>query len=132
MPMTETNQTNDPGEQLREIERQRLRALVNADIETAWPMHAEDFQLITPNGLALSREDYLGAIGGGHIDYVTWEPEEIAVRIHAQAAVIRYRAHLEVIFGGHRVPLSAYWHTDSYELRDGRWVVVWSQATAIR
>jgi hypothetical protein len=24
------------------------------------------------------------------------------------------------------------WHTDSYEQRDGRWQVVWSQATEIR
>jgi hypothetical protein len=76
-------------------------------------------------------EEYLGAIGSGHIDYVSWEPEEIAVRVHVQSAVIRYRARLEVIFGGHRVAPGAYWHTDTYELREGRWVVVWSQATAI-
>ena len=24
-----------------------------------------------------------------------------------------------------------YWHTDGYERRDGRWQVVWSQATRI-
>ena len=24
-----------------------------------------------------------------------------------------------------------FWHTDIYELRDGRWQVVWSQATRI-
>ena len=47
-------------------------------------------------------------------------------------AVIRYRAQLEVIFGGHKVPLSAYWHTDTYECRDGQWMVVWSQATAVQ
>jgi hypothetical protein len=129
--MTQTNQTEAQSEQLRDTEHRRLKALVGADIETARALHAEDFQLITPNGLALSREEYLGAVGGGHIDYVSWEPGEIAVRIHALSAVIRYRACLEVIFGGYRVPPGAYWHTDSYELRDGNWVVVWSQATAI-
>jgi hypothetical protein len=130
--MTQSNQTETLSKQLRDTEHRRLKALVSADIETARALHAEDFQLITPNGLALSREEYLGAVGGGHIDYISWEPEEIAVRIHAQSAVIRYRARLEVIFGGYRVPPGAYWHTDSYELRDGVWVVVWSQATAIR
>jgi hypothetical protein len=131
MPLTQTNQIEILSERLRETERRRLKALVAADIEAARPMHAEDFQLITPNGLALSREEYLGAVGSGHIDYVSWEPEEIAVRVHVQSAVIRYRARLEVIFGGHRVPPGAYWHTDTYEFREGRWVVVWSQATAI-
>ncbi|KSV79374.1 hypothetical protein N183_17690 [Sinorhizobium sp. Sb3] len=46
--------------------------------------------------------------------------------------MIRYCAQLEVIFGGHKVPLSAYWHTDTYECRDGQWMVVWSQATAVQ
>ena len=25
-----------------------------------------------------------------------------------------------------------FWHTDMYDLRDGRWQAVWSQATRIR
>jgi hypothetical protein len=114
-----------------EIERSRLRALVAADIATAHPLHADDFQLITPIGVALSREEYLGAIATGQIKYMAWEPGDIAVRLHGSAAVIRYRARLEVIFGGHPVPPEEYWHTDAYEHRDGRWMVVWSQATAI-
>jgi hypothetical protein len=116
---------------IREIERSRLRALVAADVATAQPLHADDFQLITPIGVALSREEYLGAIAAGQIKYMAWEPGDIAVRLHRSAAVIRYRARLEVIFNGHPVPPGEYWHTDAYEHRDGRWMVVWSQATAI-
>jgi hypothetical protein len=116
---------------IREIERGRLRALVAADVATAQPLHADDFQLITPIGVALSREEYLGAIAAGQIKYLAWEPGDIAVRLHGTAAVIRYRARLEVIFNGHPVPPGEYWHTDAYEHRDGRWMVVWSQATAI-
>jgi hypothetical protein len=52
---------------IREIERSRLRALVAADIATAHRLHADYFQLITPIGLALSREEYLGAIAAGQI-----------------------------------------------------------------
>jgi hypothetical protein len=116
---------------IREIELSRLRALVAADVATAQPLHADDFQLITPIGMALSREDYLGAIAVGHIKYIAWEPGDIAVRLHGTAAVIRYRARLEVIFGGHPVRPVNYWHTDTYEHRDDRWMVVWSQATTI-
>lgn len=118
-------------EEIREIERSRLRALVAGDIATAQRLHADDFQLITPIGAALSREQYLGAIAAGQIKYSVWEPGDIAVRLYGPAAVIRYQTRLEVIFGGHHVPPRYYWHTDSYECRDGRWMVVWSQATTV-
>jgi uncharacterized protein DUF4440 len=125
------SRANEAG-RIRETERARLRALVSVDMAIAAPLHAEDFQLITPIGAALSKDEYLGAIAAGQIKYLTWEPAEIAVRLHNDVAIIRYRAQLEVVFAGHKVPLSDYWHTDAYERRDGQWMVVWSQATAIR
>jgi hypothetical protein len=60
------------------------------------------------------------------------EPEsEIAVRCYGEAAVVRYRVRIEVGFGEGQ-DADAFWHTDLYELRDGRWQAVWSQATRIR
>ena len=60
------------------------------------------------------------------------EAEPIQVRLYGDAAVIRYQSELEIVVGGERVPRGRYWHTDSYEKRDGQWQIVWSQATAIR
>ena len=117
---------------IRNTERARLRSLVDGDIENAKLHHADDFQLITPIGLSLSKEEYLGAIASGHIQYLMWEPETIEVRLYGKAAVIRYQSQLEVVFDGFKVPRSRYWHTDSYEYQDGRWQVVWSQATEIK
>jgi hypothetical protein len=115
---------------VRATERERLRALVQADLEVARRLHADDFQLINPRGESLSKEQYLGGVASGELDYVVWEPESsIDVRVHGDAAVIRYRSKLEIVVRGQRVPLQRYWHTDSYEKRDGRWQVVWSQAT---
>jgi hypothetical protein len=118
-------------EYFRDIERARLRALVSADIVAAEPLHAPDFQLVTPIGATLSKAEYLGAVAGGQIKYLRWEPGDIAVRLYAASTLIRYRARLEVVFGGHKVPPGDYWHTDAYECRDQQWMVVWSQATAI-
>lgn len=132
MSMYTADQDPSPeAELIRDTERARLRALVEGDIETAGRLHATEFQLITPIGMALSKNDYLGAIASGQIKYLAWEPGPIAVRNHHSHAVIRYRARLEVVFGGHRVAPGDYWHTDTYEHRDGQWMVVWSQATAI-
>lgn len=127
----DTVETSGTTELLRELERARLRALVAADLDRARVLHASDFQLITPMGATLSKDQYLGAVASGQIRYLAWDPSDIAVRLYSTAAVMRYRAQLEVVFSGHQVPLSDYWHTDVYEQRDGQWMVVWSQATSI-
>jgi hypothetical protein len=132
MPTQTIDTDSSPeAEHIRDTERARLHALVSADMETARRLHAPEFQLITPIGMALSKADYLGAIASGQIKYLAWKPGAIAVRQQQTHAVIRYRARLEVVFGGHRVAPGDYWHTDTYEYRDGQWMVVWSQATAI-
>ena len=120
-------------DRIREIERARLRALVEANIEVARSLHADDFQLINPFGETLSKEQYLGGIASGKLDYLVFEAESpIEVRLYSTAATIRYRSKLEIVVNGEKVPLANHWHTDCYEKRKGRWQIVWSQATKIR
>ena len=117
-------------ELLRSTERERLRALVTGDVERAGKLHTEDFQLINPLGGALSKEEYLGGISAGQIQYLYWEPEAIAVRVYGEVAVIRYRSQLEIVVQGRHIPRQRYWHTDLYERHGAQWRVVWSHATA--
>jgi hypothetical protein len=118
-------------DRIRNSERRRLRALIDGDLEAARKLHADNFQLITPAGRSLSRDEYLGEIASGDLKYLVWEPAEIAVHLYDGVAVIRYQSDLEVVSGGRHVPKTRYWHTDSYEQREGHWQVVWSQATEI-
>lgn len=83
----------DKADQLRAIERARLRSLVDADVATARRLHADDFELINPVGGTLSKEQYLRDIASGELDYHEWEPGEIRVRLYGNSAVIRYQAH---------------------------------------
>jgi Domain of unknown function (DUF4440) len=122
----------EEADQVRATERERLRALVAADVETARMLHADDFQLVNPLGETLSKEQYLGGVASGEIDYLVWEPGSMEVRLHGTSAVIRYPSRLEIVVGGQKVPLRSYWHTDSYEKRADRWQVVWSQATEVQ
>jgi hypothetical protein len=119
---------NSMGER-RAIEYQRLRALVEADMGVARQLHAEDFQLINPSGESLSKEQYLCEVASGEVDYLVWEPEAIEVRLSGEMALIRYTSRLELVAGGQGIPLGHYWHTDSYERREGHWQAVCSQAT---
>ena len=124
--------SDDDADVLRQLERERLRALVEADMKRARELHAEDFQLVNPRGETLTKDQYLGGIESGRLDYLLWEPvSHIAVRLHGDAAVIRYRSRLEIMVDGQRVPEAQYWHTDSYEKHAGKWQVVWSQATLV-
>ena len=81
-------------EGIRAIERERLRALVSADMDVARELHADDFQLITPSGSTYSKEEYLGSIASGVLNYLLWEPDSpIEVRFYGSAAVIRSSPH---------------------------------------
>ena len=117
--------------ELVQVEQRRLQALVNADVGVAEGIHADDFQLITPGGDALSKEQYLGDVASGVVDYRVWEPLDIEVHVLGDAGCVRYHSNLEIVVAGRHIDLSRYWHTDYYERRDGRWQVVWSHATEI-
>jgi hypothetical protein len=116
---------------LRAIEVQRLRDLVTFDLEASRARHADDFQLINPAGQSWSRDAYLGRLQSGALIYHVWEPPtEIAVRMHGDVAILRYRAAPKVTDDG-QLHTGPAWFTDLYERRDDTWQVVWSQATAI-
>ena len=117
---------------IRDLERGRLQALVAADIERAALMHADDFQLVNPAGRTYSKAEYLGDIQSGAIDYRIWQPGNIAVRLHDDVAVIRYEAEMEIALAGRLLPRQHLYHTDVYERIAGRWQVTWSQATRIQ
>jgi|ERR1035437_46721 hypothetical protein len=114
------------------LERKRLRALVDRDMELAQLLHAESFHLVTPTGHSYFKTDYLHEIETGALRYFSWEPEEMQVHSSPNLSTLRYQATLELDSGGGRTPAFRCWHIDSYELIDDLWQIVWSQATNIR
>jgi len=122
----------DRADQLRAIERARLRSLVDADMSIARRLHADDFELINPVGGTMSKEQYLRRIASGELDYLEWEPVEIRVKLYGDSAVIRYQAHLRVSVKGSAGRPVTFWHTDLYEKRNGQWQIVWAHATEVQ
>jgi uncharacterized protein DUF4440 len=123
--------TRGGGVDLPAIEQARLQALVDADTETAGRLMADDFEVVNPGGGKLSRDDYLGAVEAGFIDYLVFEPASpILVRRSGNSAVLRFEVSFDLIVGGTRLTHGG-WITELYELRTGRWQIVWEQATAV-
>ena len=122
----------DVDQGLDDIERRRLAALVALDMDLARSLHADDYELITPGGGVLSKEDYLGDLESGEMRYEVFEPvSAIRARVVGGTGVVRYQVQIRVRFGDD-VDSGMFWHTDYYEQRNGRWQAVWSHATRIR
>lgn len=119
-------------ERLRDVERTRLQALVDADMDVVERLLAEDFVLVPPPGFPLARDEYLAAVAAGDLDYLAFEPvSDIDVRLFGNAAVVTYESLIDVDAAGLGRFTHNAWHTYLYEKRYGQWQVVWEQATAV-
>jgi len=117
-------------DELRRIEHERIQALVDADMKVARKLHAEDFQLITPDGTEFTRQSYLSQVESGKLDYRVWQPGDMAVRLYDNAAVLRYDdIDLDAALDGKPARSGHLRHMVLYECRNGIWQAVWSQAS---
>lgn len=114
------------------IERQRLRSLVERDMAVAERLHASDYQLVTPNGTTRTKSSYLSDVESKRLEYLVFEPQsEISVRSSGNLVILRYIARIVLSVGIADELEFRAWHTDVYEYQDGHWRAVWSQATTI-
>jgi hypothetical protein len=117
---------------LKNLENERLRALVNVDAGVLDELHASDFILVHPSGGTWSKAQYVGGILSGEINYRKLEPvSDIEVMADEKLAVLRYQSAIEIHIRGQEPGPLECWHTDCYR-RAGLgspWQVVWSQAT---
>jgi len=112
---TSTPVNNSEANAICSVERERLAALLAANIDAAGRIHADDFQLITPLGAVFSKDQYLSAVRAGIIKYSVMELDSsVDVRTYGDAALIRYRAQIEVDVQGQKYPRTGYWFTDAY------------------
>jgi hypothetical protein len=119
-------------ERLRQIEKKRLRALVRADVAVARPLMAKDFELIDPLGDVMTREDFLGAVRSGALDFLSDTlTSQISVRLHGSIAALRYRHTIDIVVAGFGHLTHPARTTAVYERRGGAWQIVWEQTGAI-
>jgi Domain of unknown function (DUF4440) len=121
---------SSPAEQVRALERTRLKAMVDADTGTVGRQLAPDFQGINVLGVNDGRSGTLATIGGG-VDFVSITPvSPIKVRLYGNTAAARFEVAFVVVAGPDRVEHRG-WFTDLLEKRAGNWQLVWSQTTAV-
>jgi len=121
-------------EMLKGFELKRLRALVEADAAALDALHSSDFALVNPSGVVWSKEQYIGGILSGKINYRRFDAvSDIETMVGGNLAVLRYRSAIDIHVQGQEPGPLECWHTDCYRrvAANAPWQVVWSQATAI-
>jgi len=119
-------------ERLRQIEKKRLQALVDADVAVAGRLIASDFELINPIGDVLTRDDVLGGVGSGALDFLSdTVTSQIRVRLHGNTAILRFQHTIDIVVTGIGHLTHPAWSTAYYERRKGNWQIVWEQTGAI-
>ena len=115
---------------LKSLEMRRLEALVQANIDVASKLHADNFQLVTPFGEFVSKERCLANLADGSLDYINWRPLDITVRLYGDVAAMRYQDAEFVVEADGMPHLSGLLvHTNIYERHGDSWVMVWSHAS---
>ena len=118
-------------QELRTLASAEFQAFVTADSSQLEHTLAPDFTLITPPGDAWSRSKLLMSIRTGELSFQTFQtPSTIEVRLNCDAAALTYRSDIDVTYGSRHYKHEAR-HLDLYERRDGQWLKVWAQATAV-
>lgn len=125
-----TSRTASPAEQVRTLERARLKAMVDADTAVVGRQLAPDFRGVNVLGINERRSGTLATIGGG-VDFVSIRPvTPITVRVYGNTAAARFQVAFVLVAGPDRVEHRG-WFTDLLEKRAGNWKLVWSQTTAV-
>jgi hypothetical protein len=129
--VTASSASSSQADRLRAIETTRQQALVDGDTATARQLTAPDFQQINPAGATSDRDEFLGLLDAGVLDFLSLDTiSPIAVRLSGDSATLRYKTAFDLVVGGTHLTHEG-WTTALYERRNGRWQIVWGQTTAI-
>jgi ketosteroid isomerase-like protein len=129
--LAQAQMTRDGESEIREIERQRFRAMERVDVATLNRILSDDLIYTHANGLQQTKAELIGVLGSGDIRYESITPgDDVRVRIFDQAAVVAGRASIKIKARGEEQSF-AICYLDVYVKQDGRWQMVAWQSSRI-
>lgn len=121
----------DDGEQIRRLDREIGVATWTGD--TVWFEEnlAEDYMLITPNGVTKNKRDVIRELATPGIKMEPYEPTEVHVRMFNDAAIVTGRMLQRFTLANIRYANDLR-YTDVYVKRKGKWSLVTAHVSAVR
>lgn len=110
----------------------RIAAAKNSDAVALDSIYADDFQLITHNGLVRSKREQVNDYKTGALRYVSFELIERKVQILDTTAVVWSRERSVILYQGRQDVGGDRRITRIWVLRDGRWQLLSAHASAVQ
>ena len=111
---------------LRELNRNYIRAVGEADVDWFDANLADDFRNTNPDGTLIDRKAFLAQIGRGS-SVRNIREHDVVIRILGDFTIIHARTTYEKPDGTQ----GAGRYTDDWQLRDGRWQCVSAHVTRL-
>ena len=88
--------TKDTTKTILDLESQRLRAMVEKDVDTLNRILADDLSYVHTSAAIDTKESFTSGIGSGRLNYESVTPSNTAVRTYGDTALVRGQAHVHV------------------------------------
>ncbi len=122
------NQNVELEKHIVELERQRLKAMIDADSQALDTILADELTYIHTTTKEDSKKSLIESLESGSLSYESIDTEGVKVRIYGDAGVVTGSAAIKVSSGGRLLSFSILF-TDVYAKLEGRWQMVAWQST---
>jgi len=109
----------------------RIRARAAGDVATLGRIYADDYSLITAEGVVRTRQDQLGELRSGKLHFAPLVPVERKVRMFGDVALVVSRDPAGIVRNGQQIGGDLRM-VRVYVRRAGRWQLVSAQATRVQ
>ena len=109
----------------------RIRARAAGDVATLSRIYADDYSLITAEGVVRNRQDQLGELKSGTLHFAPLVPIERKVRMFGDVALVVSRDPAGIVRNGQQIGGDLRM-VRVYVRRAGRWQLVSAQATRVQ
>lgn len=75
-------------QEVRNAQLARISAMIDADIQRLEPFLAEDLTYAHTTGWTETKTGYLETIKSGRINYISFDPKDVAIRVYGETAVL--------------------------------------------
>jgi len=86
-PQSQSQSQRDVVEEIRKMDRERIRAQVNADSVALDRIYAEDFIGIGPSGTRRTKKEVLSDFASGSLKFQSITTDDVQIRVYGNAAV---------------------------------------------
>jgi ketosteroid isomerase-like protein len=118
----------DAEREVAKLSKQMTDAFVKGDMTFAAGVMADDWMIITGNGLAVGKSQLLKEVKDGTLKYESLDKLEMKVRVYGDAAVVTGRAQYKIKVRGQEVGGTDRF-TEVYARQGGKWRCVSTQVT---